>query len=103
MKQTNLQIINENLPLITSKYPMEQVEQAKKKLKFIKENAGLFPSTGAYIITLDSVKRELEQYEKERSKELKKFERTMKATKKRREESELRKFEAWRVSGSRTH
>ena len=44
MKQTNLEIINENLPLITSKYPLEKVEQAKKKLVFIEKNAGLFVS-----------------------------------------------------------
>jgi len=103
MKKTNQEIINENLPLITSEYPLEKVEEAKKKLKFIKENAGLFSSTGSYIMTLDGVKKELEVYEEERAKELKKFEKSIERSKKRREESELRKFEAWRTSGSRTY
>ncbi len=102
-KKSNLEIINENLPLITSQYPLEQVEQAKKKLKFVKENAGLFPSTGSYIMTLDSVKRELEKYEKERSNELKKLDKKIKASAKRREESEVRKFNEYLKSGRRTY
>ncbi len=103
MKQTNLEIINENLLLITSDYPMIKIEEAKKKLKFVKENAGLFPSTGSYIITLDSVKTELKVYEKEREKELKKLQKTIERSKKRREESEVRKFNAYLKSGMRTY
>lgn len=60
--KTDLEIINENLALIPKDISTnKKVELGKKKLKFMKENAGLF-STGQYIFTLNSVKRELKEY-----------------------------------------
>lgn len=101
--KSNLQIIFENLPLITSDYPMIKIEEAEKKLKFVEENAGLFPSTGSYIMTLSSVKGELEEYRKEREKELKKLKNQIEARKRRGEESEVRKFNEYLTSGRRTY
>lgn len=103
MTKTNLEIINENLPLITSSFTAIKIEEAKEKLKFVEENAGLFPSTGSYIITLDSVKKELETYEKEREKETKKLKRQIEQGKKRRVEAEVRKFNTYLKSGMRTY
>ncbi len=65
MKKTNLQIIDENLPLIDLELPVEkQIEQAKKKIKFVKDNAGLFYSTGSYVMTLHSTQEELKKLQR---------------------------------------
>ncbi len=61
-KKTNLEIIDENLPLIISQYPLEKVEQAKKKLQ-----------------------------------------KSIEVGKKRRGESEVRKFNEYLKSGRRTY
>lgn len=65
MGKSNLQKINENLPLIDLELTMEkQIEQAKKKVRFVEENPGLFNSTGSYVMTLHSTKRELDKLQK---------------------------------------
>ena len=61
--KTDLEIINENLPLIPKNIPVEEkIKMAEKKIEFIDNNAGLFRTSSQYIMTLDSVKRELKEY-----------------------------------------
>ena len=58
--KNRLEIINENLPLIPKDISIdEQIKMAEKKLRFMKLRPELFISTGEYIMTLLSVKKEI--------------------------------------------
>ena len=62
-KKTNLEIIKENLPLIPQDISNSlKIEIAERKLDFVDKNPGLFNSTGSYIMTRESIKRELKRY-----------------------------------------
>ena len=63
MKKTNLEIINENLPLIPKDITHSlKIEIAERKLDFVDKNPGLFPSTASYIMTRESIKNELKEF-----------------------------------------
>lgn len=60
MRKTNLEVINENLPLIPKDTPTdEKIKLVKKKKKFVDDNAGLFQTASQYIMTCQSVQMEL--------------------------------------------